>query len=422
VSDRPGAETDAQPPPLAGVPLRLSVMYFLQFAVFGAQSILLAGHMKTLGFDGAQISWVYGTGALAALVSPVLAGWLADHFLPTQRIMGLCYLACAPILWWAFTQTTFPALWGAMLLFQLVHVPTMGLSNVVALYHQPDSRRIGFVRAWGTVGWVAIAWALSLHLHFWEQWQPERSHLGDGLLISAALAVVMGIVCLTWLPHTPPGQGTRRPLAFLDGFRLLAESRPFLGLFLVSLVVAVMRPFFYNLGFLFFSDPQGIALSSSLSTAVMSLGQVVEIGAMLVLAASLRLLGSRWTILLGAAALALRFGAFAWGEPVWLVIGAQTLHGVGFTFFSMGSVVAVESLAPRNRRASAQSLLVFVNSGLGALAGHWLTGSAYDHFEAAGGGHDWGGIFLIPAVGCVVACVLLLVLMRDDRPRSGNSV
>jgi NHS family xanthosine MFS transporter len=390
-------------------------MYFLQFSVFGAQTILLAGHMRELGFSGTQISWIYGTGALAALVSPIIAGWLADHFLPTQRIMGLCYLACAPVLWWAYQQNTFDALWGAMLLFQFVHIPTMGLSNVVALYHQSDAGRIGFVRAWGTVGWVVISWALSLHLHYWEAWQPERNHLGDGLLISAVLALLTGLFCLTLLPHTPPGQAARRPLAWLDGFRLLGSSRPFLILFSVCLVVAMMRPFFYNLGFLFFSDPHGIGLSSSWSTAVMSLGQVVEIGAMLLLAASLRILGPRKTILLGAAALALRFAAFSVGEPVWFVISAQTLHGIGFTFFSMGSIVAVERFVPPQQRASAQSLLVFVNSGLGALAGHWLTGLAYDGFGHIDGSHDWSAIFLIPALGCLLACALIALLLRDQR-------
>lgn len=401
--------------------VRLSAMYFLQFAVFGAQTILLAGHMHYLGFTGTEISWVYGTSALAALVSPIVAGWLADHVLPTQRIMGLCYLACAPMLLWAWQQTTFLSLFSCMLLFHLVHAPTMGLSNVVALYHQPDSRRIGFVRAWGTIGWVAISWALSLHLHFWDLWQPERSHLGDGLLISAALALVTGIFCLALLPHTPPGQSSRRALAFLEGFQLLLQSRPFLVLFTVSLVVAMMRPFFYNLGFLYFADPAGIGLPPSLSTAVMSVGQVVEIGAMLLLATSLRLLGSRWTILLGAAALAVRFGVFSLGEPVWFVIGAQSLHGIGFTFFSMGSIVAVEALAPRHKRASAQSLLVFVNSGLGALAGHWLTGVAYDHNALADGAHDWRSIFLIPTIGCAVACALLIVLPRGDRAEAHSS-
>lgn len=400
---------------------RLSIMYFLQFAVFGAQTILLAGHMRDLGFTGAQISWVYATGALAALISPMVAGWLADHFLPTQRIMGLCYLACAPILWWTWQQTDFVPLWIGMLLFQLVHVPTMGLSNVVALYHQPDSSRIGFVRAWGTVGWVAISWALSLHLHFWETWVPDRSHLGDGLLISAAMAAATGCFCLTLLPHTPPGQQSRKPWALLDGFRLLVESRAFVVLFLVSLVVSVMRPFFYNLGFLFFSDEQGIALSSSVSTAVMSLGQIVEIGAMLVLAASLRRLGAHLTILIGAIALGVRFGLFAWGEPVWLVIASQGLHGIGFTFFSMGLVVAVEALAPANRRASAQSLLVFVNGGIGALFGHWLTGLSYDANALAGGGHDWGAIFVIPAAGCLAAGLLLMVFTRRGATSSAST-
>lgn len=104
--------------------------------------------------------------------------------------------------------------------------------------------------------------------------------------------------------------------------------------------------------------------------------------------------------------------------PQFAVFGAQTIllaGHIGFTFFSMGSIVAVEALAPRQRRASAQGLLVFVNSGLGALAGHWLTGSAYDHFELADGAHDWSGIFLIPALGCLLACVLLVILPRHGR-------
>ena len=109
---------------------------------------------------------------------------------------------------------------------------------------------------------------------------------------------------------------------------------------------------------------------------------------------------------------------------MWFVIAAQGLHGIGFTFFSIGSVVAVEALAPPERRASAQSLLVFVNSGLGALAGHWLTGMAYDRYESVDGAHDWGAIFLIPTVGCALACALLVLLVRDDRTaqpaRRGN--
>ncbi len=128
------------------------------------------------------------------------------------------------------------------------------------------------------------------------------------------MAIVMGAYCLT-LPHTPPGDANRHPLALLEGFRLVAASRPFQALFCVSLVVAAARPFFYNLGFLFFSDPHGLNLSLSSAAAVMSLGQIIEIGAMLGLATTLRLLGTRWTICLGALAQGIRFVVFSIGGP-----------------------------------------------------------------------------------------------------------
>lgn len=393
---------------------RLAAMYFLQYSLFAAQGILLAGHMRDLGFSGVQIGYVYGTGSLAAIVSPVLAGWLADHVLPTQRLAGACYLTCAPILAWAWRQDSFPGLWMALCLFQLLHAPTMALTNVIALHHLPDPRRIGHVRAWGTVGWVAMSWCLSLYLTQWEAHAPGASHLGDGLVVAALLAVVTGLYCVS-LPHTPPGGGgPRRGAALLDGFRLLARSRPFAVLSAVSVILAATGPFFYNLGFLFFTDPHGVGLSSSAATAVMSIGQVAEIAVMLALAASLRVLGTRWTIFLGALAMGLRFAAFALGEPKGLVIAAQTLHGVGFTCFAMGSLVAVEALAPRSQRASAQALLVFAGSGVGALIGHGLSGRAYDHYALTAGGHDWTGIFLWPAVAAVGAAVVLLVLYREE--------
>ena len=227
----------------------------------------------------------------------------------------------------------------------------MALTNVIALHHLPDARRIGHVRVWGTVGWVAISWSLSAYLGWREGNAPAASHLGDGLLVAAALAVATGLYCLR-LPHTPPGaSGAPRRRSLVDGFRLLAHSRAFAVLFVVSFAVAASRPFFYNLGFLFFTDSQGLGLSSSAATLVMSLG-------------------------------------------------------------SMASIVAVEALAPARLRASAQALLVFVNSGLGALVGHALSGRVYDHYALPGGGRDWTAIYTIPALAATAAAGLLLFAFR----------
>ncbi len=71
-----------------------------------------------------------------------------------------------PLLFWAWTERSFGGLWASLCLFQLLHLPTMSLTNVVALCHWPESHRIGYIRAWGTIGWVAISWCLSLYLRW----------------------------------------------------------------------------------------------------------------------------------------------------------------------------------------------------------------------------------------------------------------
>ena len=348
-----------------------------------------------------------------------MAGWLADRLLPGQVFAGCCYLVCAPLLFWAWQQTEFAGLWVAMFLFALVHVPTMALTNAIAFYHMGDSRRFGHIRVWGTVGWIAMSWGLSGYLRWREDWAPEESHLGDGLLVAAMLALVMGIYCFS-LPHTPPHRREKRsPYAFLQGFRLLRQ-RNFAVLMVISLAVAATSPFVYSFGLLFLIDETGADLPASSANLIMSIGQVAEVAVMLLLAASLKRWGLRRTIFLVLFAQAVRLGAFAVGEPLWLVVAAQSLHGIGFTFFTIGSIVAVETLSSREMRASAQGLLVFVNSGLGRLVGSLFSGWVYDVFALKDGGHEWRWIFLVPFGVTLAAALGFLGLYREQRSPGGG--
>ena len=383
---------------------RLSLMMFLQFAVWGGWAVLIAGHMSHLGFTERQMSYVYGTTAFGSILSPFVAGWVADRLFPAQIFAGISHFVGAALLVIAWRQTTFGGMWTAIFLHATLYMPTIALTNAVTFHHLRDAKRFGNIRVWGTVGWIAINWGLSWYLRFWETQSPGVSHVGDSLLIAGIVGAVMGVYCLT-LPNTPPAKNARNPYAFVEALSLMV-NRNFATLLIISFVVAIELPFYYNLTFLFLTEPTtGVGLSESTANVAMSLGQVGELVVMLLLYPSIRRLGMRWTMFLGILAWPLRYTIFAIGRPAWLIVAAQTLHGVCFSFFFVGAMIAVERLSPKDIRSSAQALLVFATNGFGMLVGHFVSGRAHGWFALPEGGHDWTRIFLVPIAVTVFAAV-----------------
>ncbi|MFT5085999.1 MAG: nucleoside transporter [Candidatus Latescibacterota bacterium] len=388
-------------------------MFFLQNLVWGAQVVLLSGHLAALGFSGQEIGYVSATGSLGAILSPLIGGWLADRFLPGQVFAGICYLLCAPVLWLAWGQTEFLPLLAAMFVFSVLHMPTAAVTNAIAFTHLRDTRLFGRARVWGSIGWVGISWSLSAYLRLWEGWNPAQSHLGDGLLVAAVLALVMGLYCF-FLPSTPPVRGSRNPLAFLEAFVLLRQ-RNFAVLFGTAFLVSVMSPFSQNFSFIFFTDAQGgPGLAPSTTSWVLSLGQLLEIPIMPFLGVWITRLGMKRIIVLGVLAQALRSLVLALGQPLWLLVVAQGLNSLFIVCFIVAAMVVVERLSPNHMRAQAQGLLVLALRGLGPLCGHVLAGRVYDCFALANGSHAWPLIFLIPAVASSLIALLFFALFRDD--------
>jgi len=397
-----------------GLHVRLSVMMFIQFAVWGAWAVLIAGHMNNLGFSGKEISYVFGTTAFGAIISPLIAGWIADRLLPAQVFTALCHFAGAALLYTAWHQTTFPGLWWCIFFYAILYMPTIALTNAIAFHHMGDSERFGNIRVWGTIGWIAVNWAMSLYLRYWEINTPGISHKGDCLIVAAILSIALGIYCLT-LPHTPPSKESKNPYAFLEALRL-AENRNFAVLLLISFIVAIELPFYYNLTFLFLTEQaHGVGLADSAANFAMSLGQVGEVVLMLLLWPSIRYFGMRTTIFLGILAWPVRYAIFAIGHPTWLVVAAQCLHGICYAFFFVGGMIAVERLSHRDIRASAQGLIVFATNGVGMLVGHIVSGRVHDFFKLPDGGHAWAKIFMVPIAVTVVAAITFFAMFNEKQ-------
>ena len=415
-------ESAGQPPAHRALYLRLSAMMFLQATANAAWAAMIAKHMDDLGFSSMQIALVFLTTALGTVISPLLVGWIADRFLASQRFLAICHGLSALLMFAAWRQIDFEGLWWAMFCYSIVFYPTMALTNTITFYHMGDSERFGTIRVWGTIGCICIQWTLAGYLYLWEQHAPGASHNGDCLIIAAMASLVMALYCLT-LPHTPPGHTTERPYAFLDVLRLV-RSRNFGVLIGVSFAVAVALPFHYNLTLLFLTEaePYGVGLAPSAGQLATTLGQLAEIVTMLLLWPAIRYLGMRWTFVLGILAWPVRFGLFTLGQPLWLMVAAQSLHGIGYTFFFAAGMVAVERMSPKGLRASAQSLLVFATYGVGMLCGHLLSGAVHGYFTLAHDAHAWEHIFMVPICITVPAAIAFGLLFDEKRFRQNNAL
>jgi MFS family permease len=159
----------------------------------------------------------------------------------------------------------------------------------------------------------------------------------------------------------------------------------------------------------------------------MTLGQMSEIGFMLVMPWFFRRLGVKYMLVVGMAAWTLRYVLFAFGDNgplVWMLYAGILLHGICYDFFFVTGQIYVDTKAPPDLRAAAQGFIAFVTLGVGMFIGSWLSGVVVDRFRLPGGpdaGHAWRDIWLVPAAGAAAVLLIFGVFFRADRTGSTDA-
>ncbi len=229
----------SKPPLSMDVRLRLSVMMFLQFAVWGAWFVVFFTYLLKIGFSGGQAGWIFGNMALGAIISPMLVGLLADRFMASERLMAILHLLGAAVLFWQAQlgyDTGFPLYFTVSLLYALIYNPTLALANSISFTHVPDATRdFPGLRVWGTIGWIVSNLVVGFTLNL-DSNQP--------LLLAAGLSVVLGLFSFL-LPHTPPTGKPGEPLPFIGAFGLF-RNWSFAVFFVVSGLLTIVLAFYYS--------------------------------------------------------------------------------------------------------------------------------------------------------------------------------
>ena len=389
--------------------IRLSFMMFLNYVIWSAWYVTLSAYLTiTLKFTGTQAGAVFGTTALACMISPFFVGLIADRFFASERVLAVLHLLGAVLLYAVTKATSFPAVYGLLLVYCLCYFPTIALTNSLALQHIKDAGQdFPLIRVFGTLGWIA-AGLLVGYL------KVETSSVP--FLLAAGASVLMSLFSLT-LPHTPPPSKSRstsvRQVLGLDALVML--RRPSYAVFAVASILAcIPLTFYYSFTNAYLND-----LQVHNAAGKMALGQVSEVGMMLLMPFILRRVSVKNILLMGMVAWTVRYVLLAYGSPdtgMWMFYIAILLHGICYDFFFMTGQLYTDQEAPAHLRSAAQGLITFLTYGAGMLIGSLISGRAVDYFSRVSEGvvtRNWQGFWISSAMSAFLVLLLIAVFFRS---------
>ncbi len=386
--------------------IRLVIMNFLQFAVWGAYLTSMGSYLVTVGL-ASRIGLFYAMQGIVSMFMPALMGIVADRWVPAQKLLSACHFiaACAMAAagYYAMTvgQTAdFASLFTLYSLSVAFYMPTLALSNSVA-YSALDKAGMDSIkdfppiRVFGTVGFICAMLSVDA-----LGYQTTSSQF----LVSAGIGLVLALYALT-LPECPISKSAeKRSVVEALGLRAFAlfKQKKMALFFIFSMLLGVSLQITNGFANPFITSFKAIpeyadTFGANHANALISLSQVSETLCILLIPFFLRKFGIKRVMLIAMLAWVLRFGLFGLGNPgtgVWMFILSMIVYGVAFDFFNISGSVFVEQEVDASIRASAQGLFMTMVNGVGAWVGSILSGMAVDYFSVDGV-KDWQTIWLV---------------------------
>jgi len=435
--------------------LKLALMMFLQFFIWGAWYELGFDYIPKLGFNNDwQLPLVFGAFNIGALVALFFSTQFADRKFAAEKFLAFSHLVGGLAMIGLFFIKKEPGQASAdfwpffilMLLHSIFYVPTISITNSIAFANLKDpAREFGPVRLWGTIGWIAASWPFIFILVDWSK-VPKMGEVGFGEWLGKALGtsvagdaamdlkayifLVAGIASLVLalfslaLPHTPPKPAAfgDESLAWVKAMKLL--KHPFvLVLFVVTFIDAAVHQSFFFWTFTFLgpkADGGVVDIPANWVGPVMKIGQIAEIVTMLFLGYVLKRFGWRWTMAVGVLGHAARFAVFAFYPEQTSAILVNAVHGICYAFFFATVYIFVDEFFPKDVRSSAQGLFNVLILGIGPFAANFACGRLKDQYTA-GGVLDYSMVYQYSMFAAMIGALLLFLFFHPPRTTASES-
>ncbi len=440
--------------------VRLIIMNFLEFAVWGAYLTCMGNYLGTAGM-GDLIAWFYAIQGIVSIFMPAIMGIIADKLIPPQRLLGLCHLLAGGFMCGCFllginspepSRALFLTFYTLSVAF---FMPTIALANTVAFRTMNDAgmdtiKDFPPIRVFGTVGFIATMWFVncayiadgkfgfmlgSTSTFQYSYWQ---------FFVSGALSILLFLYCFT-LPKCPILKNSEKKSLSeslgLNAFALFKQKR--LALFFIfSMLLGMCLQVTNGYAGPFISHFQMIAeyaqsFGAKNPTLLTSLSQTSEALCILLIPFFLKRYGIKKVMLISMLAWVFRFGGFGFGNPgsgLWLFIFSMIVYGVAFDFFNVSGALFIERETPKTLQGSAQGLFMLMTNGLGATIGTLSAGWLIDrhcHWQQFGDNtflvgntpSSWKIAWLSFAGFALVVAILFAILFRyKHQPENKKAV
>ena len=419
------------------IKVRLILMNFLQFAVWGAYLTSMGTYLARIGL-GSHIGLFYAMQGIVSLFMPAVLGIIADRWIPAQRLLGISHLLAALFMagagYYGMTagdHVSFPVLFAFYSFSVAFYMPTLALSNSVA-YTALDKAGLDTIKAFppirtfGTIGFICSMWLVDL-LGFQANCMQ--------FFMCAIWGVLLAVYACT-LPDCPVSHddGAKKSLVEALGLRafLLFKDKKMAIFFIFSMLLGVSlqitngfaNPFITSFDKIpAYADTFGVQHANLL----ISLSQISETCCILLIPYFLGRFGIKKVMLIAMGAWVLRFGLFGLGNPgsgVWMFILSMLVYGVAFDFFNVSGSLFVDKETDLSIRSSAQGLFIIMTNGIGATVGTLTAQLIVNRFvdfnselpQTEGWAASW---FIFAAYALVVAVVFAFVFKyKHEKPKS----
>ena len=433
--------------------VRLAVMNFLEFAVWGAYLTCMGNYLGIAGL-GDQISWFYAIQGIVSIFMPTLMGIVADKYIQPQRLLGLCHLAAGAAMlgcWWMGLQAGFgqelpnKSAFIAMYTISVAFfMPTIALANTSAFTILKNNgmdtvKDFPPIRVLGTVGFIATMWFVNCAV--WDDGSfsftlADNAHKFQytymQFFVSGLLSLVLCAYCFT-LPECKiekkPQTTSLAETMGLNAFKLF-KSRNMALFFIFSALLGMCLQVTNGYAGPFITSFKGSAdaavatsFAANNATLLTSISQISEALCILMIPFFLKRFGIKVVMLMSLFAWVFRFGFFGLGNPampgVLLFILSCIVYGVAFDFFNVSGGIFVDQECEPSIKASAQGLFMMMTNGLGATIGTLAAGEIVNHYCSWQDGYlvgEWQTCwFIFAGFALVVGIAFALVFPKTKK-------